>query len=48
MLSIYDFHADLKNVTFLHSLKRKQPYTKLPPPPSLISTLQTRDHAKGS
>lgn len=30
MLSTYDFYVDLKNVTFLYSLKRKQPYTQLP------------------
>lgn len=40
MLSIYDFHVDLKNMTFLCSLKRKQSRTKLP----TDSPVNKRDH----
>lgn len=38
ILAMYDFHADLKGMILLCSLKRKQPYIKLPTH-SLISPL---------
>lgn len=40
MLSIYDFYVGLKNMTFLYSLKRKQPYTQLP----TYNLANKRDH----